>query len=184
MNRELWILGDFGTGKTCFAQHFATILSNIYKTNPNFEAIMSLGISYGYQPSGQYTQVDINGQRLTTSAGGQDDGYSSNGGLITAGGIGDSILNPPDPFATRMGYNYDDELYSLNSFLNNGDTSISIATRNPSADDNVFFMGFTTLGEASTSPIQPIPEPGTMIIVSSGLVGFIGLARKRFSKKN
>jgi hypothetical protein len=154
----------------------------VNKADPNFTADMSLGISYSYQPSSQYSIVDINGNRLTTSAGGQDDGFAANGGLITAGGIGDSNTNPANPFADgNSGPRYDDELYSLVDLLNNGDTLITIATNNPSGDDNVFFTGFSTLGQASIEPIGPIPEPSTFFLFGIGLVG-AGLLRKRMKR--
>ena len=101
---------------------------------------LSLGISYGYQPAGQYSIVDVNGQRMTTSAGGQDDGQAANGALLTVGGLDDSDANPPDPYATDYyGPRYDDELYNLNPFVNVGDTTINVFTQNPSNDDNIFF---------------------------------------------
>lgn len=116
--------------------------------NPNLVMDMSLGISYSYQtPSAQYSIVDVNSQRLSTSAGGQDDGIppsSGNGRLITAGGIGDSNANPPDPYQIgggSLGALYDDELYNIIPFVNNGDTSVTVYTQNPSNDDNVFFAG-------------------------------------------
>ncbi|MGA1823370.1 MAG: hypothetical protein ACMUIP_01815 [bacterium] len=133
------------------------------------EMIMSLGISFGNQGIGlttsQYSEVDINGVRLTSSAGGQDDqdpAFSQTyGGFITAGGIGDSPDNPPDP---EGGPNagtgdvpgldppfYDDELYDLAPFLEEGDEIISLSTRNPSLDDNIFFMALTASGMCSSA---------------------------------
>src|SRR5207253_6706798 len=112
---------------------------------------------FGFQPTGQFSTVDVNTTQMTSSAGGQDDcvekyaatpDFSScnNGELITAGGIGDSNDNPPDATATDLtctapapAPRCDDELYSLLPFVNNGDTSLTFTTTNPSADDNIFF---------------------------------------------
>ncbi len=109
----------------------------------------ALGISYGYQPAGQYSLVDVNGQRLTTSAGGYDDGTPENGGLITVGGVGDSPANPVEPFATDLtckeppAPRCDDELYTLGSpFVENGDTEITVFTENPSENDNIMYSSF------------------------------------------
>jgi hypothetical protein len=125
--------------------------------DPNFGMNLSLGISFGFQPSGQFSTVDVNGARLTSSAGGQDDGLGQNGALITAGGVGDSNDNPPDPNATDttcMGAKgpaplCDDELYNLLPFLHNGDTSLTFHTQNPSNDDNIFFAALDTRGAAA-----------------------------------
>jgi len=123
---------------------FAIALANpIDKTDPNLALDLSLGISYSYQTGGtqQYSRVDVNTQRLSTSAGGQDDGVPitiGNGGLLTVGGIGDSNANP-SPYATPSNPRSDDELYDLLPFVNNGDTSILVDTLNPSNDDNIFF---------------------------------------------
>lgn len=107
---------------------------------PDFEAQLSLGIGFGFQPSNQFSTVDINGSRLTSSAGGQDDGATANGALVTVGGIGDSPDNPADAFANATDPRSDDELYNLTPFLSPGDTQIVIDTRNPSSDDNIFFL--------------------------------------------
>ncbi|MFN7609552.1 MAG: PEP-CTERM sorting domain-containing protein, partial [bacterium] len=114
--------------------------------------IMSLASSYSVQPSGQFTQIDVRtsnnpiARRLTTSAGGFDDGRFGNGALITVGGIGDSPANPA-PFAEPLDDSrVDDELYNLalgnsvdaNPFITPGDTWAELITINPSNDDNVF----------------------------------------------
>lgn len=114
-------------------------------SDPNSKIDLSLGISYGYQGTDQYSQIDVNGQRLTTSAGGQDDAapnYQSgvNGALLTVGGLDDSLDNPPDPYALPNGDPHmDDELYNLKPFMKTGDLHITVNTINPSDDDNIFF---------------------------------------------
>ncbi len=123
-------------------------------TVPGFAAQMSLGIGFGFQfdgigsdcGTGQFSEVDVNGQRLTSCAGSYDDGFGSNGGLITVGGVGDSLDNPADPFAVGTGT--DDELYNLVPFLSDGDTSLTIETRNPSNDDIIFLSVISITAEA------------------------------------
>ncbi|MEA1985219.1 MAG: Ig-like domain-containing protein [Euryarchaeota archaeon] len=143
-------------------------------TDSNFVLDMSLGISYSYQTGGdqQYSLVDVNGVRLTTAAGGEDDGQSTNGALMTVGGLGDSNANPADPNATPTNPRSDDELYNLIPFVSDGDTSIGVFTSNPSNDDNIFFsaffMGSTTavVGEgillSPTSAVNPVGTSHTV----------------------
>lgn len=117
---------------------------------PDLRLDMSLGISFGFQPSQsgpQSSQIDVNGQRLTSSAGGQDDGENSNGALITVGGLDDSNTNPADSsIADPNGPRFDDELYDLRPFVADGDTRITVTTFNPSGDDNIFFAAFSLSG--------------------------------------
>ncbi len=119
---------------------------------PGALATMSLGISFGYQPSRQVSLVDVNGQRLTSSAGGQDDGPQGcagfDGELITVGGLDDSTDNPIDPMAGSSSCQSDDEYYSLLPFITSADTQITINTSNPSNDDNIFFSAFVLSGAA------------------------------------
>ncbi len=131
---------------------FNLLLANpIDKSAPHLKIDMSLGISFGFQPTGQFSQVDVNSLRLTTSAGGQDDGEVVDGALITVGGLDDSDANPSDPYADgNSGPRYDDELYDLLPFVNNGDTSTTVSTLNPSGDDNIFFAAFF-LGDTTAS---------------------------------
>jgi hypothetical protein len=156
---------------------------------PGFEALMSLGIGFGYQPSGQYSTVDINGRRLTSSAGGYDDGVAENGGLITVGGLGDSPFNP-DPYANDSGGTFtDDELYNLAlgnvanplPFLSTGDTGFTIVTQNPSGDDNIFFLGINVTAEGVViDDPNAVPEPSTVI----GGLALAALAASRMRRRN
>jgi hypothetical protein len=108
--------------------------------DPTKNIILSLGITFGFQP-GQFSTIDVNGMRLTSSAGGNDDGEDANGALMTVGGIGDIVGNPP-PFDPDINRRIDDELYDLRPFVTAGDTTITVFTTNPSRDDNITFAGF------------------------------------------
>jgi len=127
------------------------------KTVDGFEATLSLGIGFSAQLSalkgcgtGQASQVDINGQRLTSCAGGNDDGARANGKLFTVGGVGDDTNNPPNPNGSG---GEDDELYDISGFLSQGDTQIQIDTRNSSGDDIVFLAIIQITARASVGEI-------------------------------
>ncbi len=135
-----------------------TFAAPLDKTVPGFSAIMSLGIGFGYQGvdghvcgGGQFSTVDVNGTRLASCAGNYDDGFAANGGLITVGGVGDSILNPTDPNATTSPGGDDDELYNLEPLLVQGAPSVTVATANPSADDIIFLAVIAITAEASVT---------------------------------
>jgi hypothetical protein len=125
--------------------------------NPLKPIDMSLGISYSFQhPSLAISQdsiINVNGTRVSSSAGGQDDSDAlilDNGALLTVGGIGDSNANPP-PFVTNGGnHRTDDELYDLRPFVTAGSTNITVFTQNPSNDDNIFFAGFFFKDQTAT----------------------------------
>lgn len=140
-------------GQQLAGDRFEVTLANpINPRAPGARADMGLGISYSYQPAGQYSLVSVNGQRVSTSAGGQDDGTSENGGLITAGGLRDSRTNPADPFATDSGGpRTDDEYYNLLPFIKKTDTIIRVDTLNPSNDDNIFFAWFDLTSNADVN---------------------------------
>lgn len=122
-------------------------------SDPNFGLDFSLGISFGYQDTAaQFSIVDVNGKRLTTSAGSYDDGVAADGALLTVGGLDDSIANPADPYAKPPSTKrLDDEFYNLVPFVANGDTQIKVDTSNPSTDDNIFFAALNAKSATAVS---------------------------------
>ena len=108
-------------------------------------AVLDLGVAISFSNqqnpavSMQSSLIEINGQRLTSSAGGADDALPWDGSMLTVGGIGDSNTNPADPFAPPTSHTSDDELYSLLPLISSGTQNISVFTHNPSQDDNIFF---------------------------------------------
>lgn len=173
------------------------------------DVIMSLASTFSFNGppnnTGQVTNVDVTtsstaARRLTSCAGGNDDGnfVAENGFLLTVGGVGDSANNP-DP--NCAGGAEDDELYNLglgNSanatpFLQAGDTSISFRTDNPSNDDNVYGLFFTSTFQISkvdggaicggpNGPVCPptnVPEPGGLALLGLGMLGLLPFLRRR-----
>lgn len=152
-------------------------------SDPNLVLDMSLGISYSYQEGEyQYSLVEVNGIRMTTWAGGEDDGGHANGKLLTVGGLDDTNANPADPFATPIGdWRYDDELYNIKPFVQTGDTSISVYTRNPSMDDNIFFAALYLASTAAVvgegivlAPISASNPVGTQHTVTATVQDSLG----------
>ncbi len=130
----------------------------------------------GYSCCDQASTVIINGTTITNVAGGNDDsGILENGALITLGGDNDA-------FSTLLpAYDNDHERYNLVPYIANGSTTITIDTRNPSGDDNIFLAAFQVSGAAAiNAPVSGVPEPSTwaMLVAGFGLVGFASRRRK------
>ncbi len=151
---------------------------------------MSLAVTFGAQPSGQYSTLDVitssnpSSRRLTSCAGGPDDGSFVNGALITAGGVGDSAANP-DPHCSGFTFpRADDELYNLAAgnvsnpapFIGVGDTWLSLSTRNPSNDDNVYGLFISSAFEVVTVPVT---EPPTAALMGIAVLGLAALRRRQ-----
>lgn len=187
-NRTIAFLDGFSatTGDST-ALNLANALTTAQLTDPNFEALMSLGIGFGYQGDSQYSTVRVNGTLLTSSAGGSDDGADANGGLITVGGLGDSITNPASASAQppAVGTRYDDELYSLKPLLSAGLTTITINTLNPSNNDNIFFAGFNITADAGVNqppppPANGVPDAASTLGLLAASMGALAALRRRF----
>jgi hypothetical protein len=173
--RTIAFLDGFSTsGGDTTTVNFAAPLTAAQLADP---MLMSLGIGFGAGGS-QFSTVDINvaGNRLTSSAGGADDGSVANGALITAGGIGDNPANPANPNSNSSP---DDELYTLNSFMSQGITSFDIRTQNPSLDDNIFFAGLNLSAEADViPPNNGVPDPAsTLMLLGLAISGLVGYRR-------
>lgn len=146
-------------------------------TAPGFFAEMRLGIGFSFDQSdcstsGQTSTVDVNGVRITNNAGCNDDSAdagAANGNLFTMGGSDDGF-SPMLPTTAA-----DTERYNLVPQIGLGDTSISVATRNASNNDNIFLAVFNVSGEAGFN--NPVPEPMTLSLVGLSLFG-LGLQRK------
>lgn len=155
-------------------------------SDPDFQVSLSLGIGYGFQPSNQYSTVDVNGTRMTSSAGGQDDGAGADGALITVGDTfeDDFLTNPSDPLASSgQAVRYDDEAYNLVPFLSAGDSQISLVTTNPSNNDNIFFAGLNITARAGVNapppppPSNDVPAPAPVALLLAGLALLLGRRR-------
>ncbi len=174
--------------------HYASPLTDV---GSGFSEQMSIGDGFSFQDNDtqQYSQVDVNGRRLTTSAGGDDDntsggadGSGQNGNLITVGGIGDSTANPADPNATPTTNRSDDELYDLGQgdaanstpFVSNGDTSTTITTVNPSNNDNIFFLGLNITAVATvTNGVPDTASTAGLMALALGAIGFASLRKRQ-----
>jgi len=139
---------------------------------------LGVGISFGMQTSraeGQYSVISVNGNRLTSAAGGPDDGSPTIGALITVGGLDDNNANPVDAFAPAANLVSDDEYYDLRPFVRPGVNEIEISTQNPSKDENLLFASFIAAegGEppvpVSTRDLEAESNVGTMAGV--GMLG-------------
>ena len=129
------LFGALQSSGDSFNINFESPITQAFLDDENEILLFSLGIGFGAGGS-QFSTIDVNGQRLSSSAGGFNDGAGAGGALLTVGGLGDSTENPSEPLSVSSP---DDELYNLKPFLSAGDTSALVATANPSDDDNIFF---------------------------------------------
>ena len=133
----------------------------------------------------------LTAQHLTSDAGGPDDGLPilgqtkvDNGALLTVGGLDDSNSNPANPNgASQSDARYDDELYNLAPFLEDGDTKLRVFTKNISDDDNIMFAAFAIQGASAIindgitlAPVTAINPIGTSHTVTATVQDLTGKA--------
>lgn len=138
---------------------------------------LGVGISFGMQTStteDQYSVISVNGHRLTSSAGGPDDGSPAIGALITVGGLDDDSANPMDAFAPVANLVTDDEYYDLRPFVRPGDNQIEIETLNPSRDENLFFASFVAAQGSVDAPSRVSNMGSESDIGAMAGVGMLG----------
>lgn len=144
-------------------------------------SLLSLGIGWSAGGASEITEVDIStssssATRLTQYAGGYDDGVANADGYITVGGVGDTAKDNPSSLAD------DNELYDLDGFFSTGDTSLTIATENPSNNDTVFQMLLSIPGVLATETVTFNSNGGSGTMAAQTASSATNLRTNSFSR--
>ena len=104
-------------------------------------------------------------------------------GGTASGGVYGSVLNDAGDIAWEIGWDFalaDDEYAVVNFIVTSSNTlpGYYLSQTDPDSQETIYLT--STLGIVGDS--QPIPEPGTMFLLGTGLVGLFGLGRKKFKK--
>lgn len=115
--------------------------------------------------------------------------YSVDASGLTLGSITGSGLDTKDSaFTNIFGLTGTDWSFSLNfplSFFDFGDDPDDLDEFLPviAAVGPDFATDFGTLDNLGGNPVQGVPEPGTMLLLGSGLIGLAGYGRRRRSSR-
>ncbi len=157
----------------------------------NWNLNVTTGLSYPLLGSSSYPILDLNSVDLSSAGGGvltitfSDTGFNIDNTDIT--GFYTSIGGTTSGKVTAVSYINDALLVDLGSFTDRA-FSDSIGTSvDPDGDFSLkSVVTITHKGAGNTSfdmEIRPVPEPATMLLLGSGLVGLAGFGRKKFFKK-
>lgn len=145
MTNDATVIMYFGSARSA-GQDFVLSFPELQNATAKTGSWMSLGIGWSQGGgTGQFSTIKAHNSSTTTftnlsgSAGGCDDTTintcsDSRDGLLTVGGVGDDVANPT-AFAPS---DADDELYTMDSYLATGVSSLTLNTYNNSSDDNIF----------------------------------------------
>ena len=144
---------------------------------------LSLGIGWSAGGASEITEVDIStssssATQLTQYAGGRDDGVANADGYITVGGVDDTAKKP----AALTSLADDNELYDLDDFFSTGDTSLTIATENPSRNDTVFQMLLSIPGVLATETVTFNSNGGSGTMAAQTASSATNLRTNSFSR--
>ncbi|NOX97058.1 MAG: PEP-CTERM sorting domain-containing protein [Nitrospirae bacterium] len=170
---------SFGTDSTFTAVPGATIhmtgsaLENISPDPDNLAGLSNLELVF----EGGSTDIDpfeVAGQDLGAVMAGFDSNFAL--GTLTLGGTDIGQVQLIDSFDNQTGWEGSEALYVYNLNLGTGSyldlNGLNLYYLNGSIDPAATILG---------GQLTPIPEPSTLILLGAGLVGLVGLRKKRLA---
>jgi PEP-CTERM motif len=172
-----------------------------------------LSWEYDFTTTGQYVDVNGDGEIAfldTYVMLFQDDGSLDTGDYLTTNddsgsGFGDGTIYALDSYlSTNLAvgnyiftvgaywYDTNDAVSGINNsatYYPEGGMPIGTAGYDPNADIDhgdyqITWSGDVTITSDPGTAVDPVPEPGTMVLLGIGLIGLAGMGRRRYGKKS